>query len=147
MSSDAPLHLSDSEILDLVSKRGRPPSAELLGLEFLEIDQQNDRVTLQFEARSDFCNPIGTVQGGFLTAMLDDAMAISGVIRSGFAMHMPTLELKVSFLRPALPGKIRAVGEVVKFGKTIAFFEGSLYDSENRLIARASATARPTPRA
>ncbi len=146
MSADAPLHLSDAEILDLLSKRGGPPSAELLGLEFLKIDQKNSRVTLAFEARPDFCNPIGTVQGGFLTAMLDDAMAIAGVIRSGLALHMPTLELKVSFLRPALPGKIRAVGEVIKFGKNIAFFEGSLYDSQDRLIARASATARPTPR-
>lgn len=146
MSSDAAPTLSDAEILDLFSKHVRPPSAELLGLEFLEIDQQSDRVTLAFIARPEFCNPIGTVQGGFLTAMLDDAMAISGVIRSGFTMHMPTLELKVSFLRPALPGKLRAVGEVLKFGKNIAFFEGSLYDSEERLIARASATARPIPR-
>lgn len=146
MPNDAPSTLSDAEILDLFSSRVRPPSAELLGLEILEVDQKNNCVTVQFEARSDFCNPIGTVQGGFLTAMLDDAMAIAGVIRSGFTMHMPTLELKVSFLRPALPGAIRAVGEVIKFGKSIAFFEGSLYDSDNRLIARASATARPTPR-
>lgn len=146
MSLDAPPTLSDAEILDLFTGGFRPPSADLLGLEVLEIDQENSRVTVQFEARPDFCNPIGTVQGGFLTAMLDDAMAIAGVIRSGFTRHVPTLEIKVSFLRPALPGKMRAVGEVLKFGKSIAFFEGSLYDSEGRLVARSSATARMVPR-
>jgi len=146
MSTHTPPKLSDEAILDILSIRAPQPSSELLGVEFLEINQQNKRVKLAFTARPNFCNPMGTVQGGFLTAMLDEAMSIAGVVHSGFAMHMPTLELKVSFLRPAKPGKLHAVGEVLKFGKSIAFFEGSLYDSEEHLVARASATARPIPR-
>jgi len=145
MSSDAPPQLTDTEIIALMKGRARPPSAALLGLEILEIDQKKDRVVLQFEARPEFCNPIGTVQGGFLTAMLDDAMAVAGVIRSGFTMHLPTLELKVSFLRPALPGPLRAVGEVLKYGRNIVYCEGSLYDQKNRLVARSSATAQLIP--
>jgi uncharacterized protein (TIGR00369 family) len=58
---------------------------------------------------------------------------------------MPTLEMKTSFLRPALPGRLRAVGRVVKWGKTIAFTEGELFDDQGRLLAKATGTALPTP--
>lgn len=53
--------------------------------------------------------------------------------------------MKTSFLRPAMPGRLRGVGRVVKWGRTICFTEGELYDAENRLVAKASGTAMPTP--
>jgi uncharacterized protein (TIGR00369 family) len=57
----------------------------------------------------------------------------------------PTAEMKTSFLRPAMPGALRGVGRVVKWGRTIAFTEGELYDAEGRLLAKATGTAVPTP--
>jgi hypothetical protein len=35
---------------------------------------------------------------------------------------------------------------VVKWGRTIAFTEGELYDADGRLVAKATGTAMPTPR-
>jgi uncharacterized protein (TIGR00369 family) len=64
---------------------------------------------------------------------------------SGLTAAAPTLELKVSFLRPARPGPLRGIGRVLRWGKTIAFTEGELYDPEGLLIAKATATALPTP--
>ena len=57
----------------------------------------------------------------------------------------PTLEMKTSFFRPALPGPISGIGRVVRWGKTIAFTEGELRDAEGRLLAKATGTAMPTP--
>jgi uncharacterized protein (TIGR00369 family) len=57
----------------------------------------------------------------------------------------PTLEMKTTFLRPGLPGPMRGVGRVLKWGRTFAFTEGELYDGEGRLLAKASGTAVPTP--
>jgi uncharacterized protein (TIGR00369 family) len=54
----------------------------------------------------------------------------------------PTLELKVSFLRPALPGRITGTGRVVHRGGSIAFLEGELRDEAGELLATATATAR-----
>jgi len=54
-------------------------------------------------------------------------------------------EMKTSFFRPAMPGALRGVGRVVRWGKTIAFTEGELYDAEDRLVAKATGTAVPTP--
>ncbi len=42
-------------------------------------------------------------------------------------------------------GPLRGVGRVAKWGRTIAFTEGELYDPEGRLVAKATGTAVPTP--
>ncbi len=145
--SETPHTLSDAQMLELLrSPKAMPTSAKLLGLNIVEVDGTAGRAVVDFVARPDFCNPIGTVQGGFLAAMLDDAMAIAAIVRAGLTIHIPTLELRISFLRPASPGPLRAIGEAVKLGRTTAYMEGSLFDRDNQLLARASATARPVPR-
>ncbi len=54
----------------------------------------------------------------------------------------PTLELKVSFLLPAAPGRIVGAGRVVHRGGSIAFLAGELRDGAGELLATATATAR-----
>ena len=44
-----------------------------------------------------------------------------------------------------MPGVLRGVGRVTRWGRTIAFTEGELYDAEGRLVAKATGTAVPTP--
>lgn len=142
-SPDAP---SDAELLERFRRStSRPPGSVTLGFEILRIDQAAREVEAEFEARREFCNPMGAIQGGFLCAMLDDVMAVAGLVTSGMTHMMPTLELKTSFLRPARPGRLIAVGRVLKWGRTIAFTEGELLDSDRTLLAKATATALPTP--
>jgi uncharacterized protein (TIGR00369 family) len=115
-------------------------------MEVVGLSQSDKRVEAMFDASEAFTNPMGHIQGGYLCAMLDDVMSLAGVVASGLTHLMPTLEMKTSFLRPALPGpKLRAVGRVVKWGKTIAFTEGELFDDQGRLLAKATGTALPTP--
>ena len=57
----------------------------------------------------------------------------------------PTAEMKTSFFRPAMPGVLKGVGRVVRWGRTLAFTEGELYDADGRLVAKATGTAVPTP--
>lgn len=54
----------------------------------------------------------------------------------------PTLELKVSFLRPAAPGRITGTGRVVHRGGSIAFLAGELRNEAGEVLATATATAR-----
>jgi len=85
------------------------------------------------------------VQGGYLCAMLDECMSVACMVASGMTHVAPTAEMKTSFFRPAAPGAIRGVGRVVKWGRTLAFTEGELFDPEGRLLAKATGTAVPTP--
>ncbi len=123
----------------------RPPASDMLGFAMVRVDQAKMEIEAAFEGRADFANPAGQIQGGFLSAMLDETMSVAGVVASGMTAFLPTLEMKVSFLRPALPGRLTCVGRVVKWGKAIAFLEGELYDDQGRLLAKATSTAMPRP--
>ncbi|WP_414718793.1 PaaI family thioesterase [Undibacterium sp.] len=52
----------------------------------------------------------------------------------------PTLNLNISFHRPAGVGQLIGKGRVVKRGKDICFLAGELYQ-EGALVASATATA------
>jgi uncharacterized protein (TIGR00369 family) len=149
MAEGSPAAVSDAELLDRFQRSTSvPPGSRTLDFQIVAISQAEMRLEATFAARADFCNPMGQIQGGYLCAMLDEVMSLAGVVASGMTRVMPTLEMKTSFLRPALPGgRLRGLGRVVRFGKTIAFTEGELYDADGRLVAKASATALPTPMA
>ena len=142
-----PASATDAEILArFQNARSRPPGSELLGLQITGVSQARKEVEASFEAKGDFSNPMRQIQGGYLCAMLDEVMSIACMVASGMTHVAPTLEMKTSFMRPAtLGGRLRGVGRVIRWGKTIAFTEGELYDEENRLVAKASGTAMPTP--
>ncbi len=123
-----------------------PPASRLLGVDVQSIDAEAGIAVVAFTARPDFCNPMGVVQGGFLVAMLDDAMAIAAVGKSGFSVFVPTLELKTSFLKPAFPGRLIATARVLQWGKSTVFLEARMQDEAGNLLAVASATAKLVPR-
>ena len=52
----------------------------------------------------------------------------------------PTLNLNVSFLKPAKPGKLRGVGRVVKKGKDVCYLAAEL-SQNGEIVASATATA------
>ena len=114
----------------IASEQIEPPEcAKTLGLTIIGHDLEAHRVELEFEGKPAFANPIGIVQGGFLSAMLDDCM--------GFA---PTLALNVQFHRPAKIGRLQGVGRVTKLGKDIFHLAGELFQ-DGKLVASATATA------
>jgi len=148
-AADALANLSDAEILArFQNSKGFAPATRTLGVRIVAIDQAARRVDVEFDARAEvLANPMGQVQGGIVCAMLDEAMSVAVAVASRLTCFAPTLEMKTSFLRPAMPGKLLAIGSVVKWGRTIAFTEGALYDPNGELLARASGTVMPTPMA
>jgi uncharacterized protein (TIGR00369 family) len=119
-----------------------PPAARTLGWKLEDVDPAAGTIRIVFEARPEFLNPMGNVQGGFLAAMLDDTLGPALVATLEPDQFAPTIELKVNFLRPARPGRLVGTGRVVHRGGTIAFLEGDLRDVEGAVIATATATAR-----
>jgi uncharacterized protein (TIGR00369 family) len=123
-------------------KATMPPAAILLGWTLSWVAPERGEIEVFFEAGEQFTNPLGNVQGGFLGAMLDDTLGpalVATLAPDEFAL---TLELKVSFLRPAAPGRLVGRGRVVHRGGTIAFLAGDLFDSAGEHVASATATAR-----
>ena len=147
VASETPQSFTDEELLQrFLNTKRQPTGSQTLGYRMRAVDQASRTVEVDFDARAELlCNPMGQVQGGFLCAMLDECMSVACMVASSMTSVAPTLEMKTTFLRPALPGPLRGVGRVIKWGRTIAFTEGELYDAEGRILAKASGTAVPTP--
>ena len=133
---------SNIDVLQAVA-RGEaplPPAAELLGWKPLSLEPGHVRV--QYTARPEWYNPQGSVQGGFIAAMLDDAMGPAAFTSLEPGQFAPTLELKVNFYRPVLAGTVIAEGRVLHRTRRILFLEGRLFRVDGDLAAAATATAR-----
>jgi uncharacterized protein (TIGR00369 family) len=126
-------------MLDAVAGRiSPPPAASLLGWEALEMRPGFARV--QYTATREFYNPHGSVQGGFLAAMLDDVMGPAALTLVDEETFGPTLDMNVSFLRPAHAGTLIAEGSVVHQSRRFVRVEGRLMTEDGVLIATSTAT-------
>lgn len=119
-----------------------PACARLLGLDIREADAGRGWVRVAFDARPEFCNAAGSIQGGMLTAMLDDAIGPAVLIHTDAAVFPTTIDLHVSFLAPARPGLLFAEASVVQLGGAVGFAEASLFDADGAKLAKANASLR-----
>jgi uncharacterized protein (TIGR00369 family) len=117
-----------------------PRVAATLGMKITRVDAEAGVVEADFEAKPEFTNPVGNVQGGILAAMLDDTMGPALACQLAAGEFAPTLNLNISFLKPAKPGKLRGVGRVVRKGKDVCYLAGEL-SQNGELVATATATA------
>jgi uncharacterized protein (TIGR00369 family) len=119
-----------------------PPSSKLLGWHVIDARPGDGWVRIGFDGKKDFCNPAGFVQGGILSAMLDDTMGPAVFVMTEGRLYTATVTMTVNFLAPAKPGPITGEATVTQLGKTIAFVEGRLTDKDGRLLATATTSAR-----
>jgi uncharacterized protein (TIGR00369 family) len=123
----------------------QPPCARHLGRELVDFSVDGGWAEVAFQPRAEFANRAGAVQGGFVCAMLDDAMSVAASISRRFAATVPTLQTTVSYLHPTPISRVIARGEVLRFGSSSVVMEGSLRTAAGKLLAVATATAIPRP--
>lgn len=117
-----------------------PECAKTLGFELLNYAPDTQEIHVAFKGSEAFTNPAGNIQGGFISAMLDDTLGPALVFSLPPTQFAPTLELKTQFIKAAKPGRLEGRGRVVSRGKQICFLEGELFQGTT-LVARATATA------
>jgi uncharacterized protein (TIGR00369 family) len=119
-----------------------PPSSKLLGWHLIDARPRDGWIRIGFDGKQDFCNPAGFVQGGILSAMLDDTMGPAVFVMTDGKLYTATITMTVNFLAPAKPGPITGEASVTHLGKTIAFIEGRLMAANGAVLATATASAR-----
>jgi uncharacterized protein (TIGR00369 family) len=119
-----------------------PPSAKLLGWRLLDARPEDGWIKVGFDGKAEFLNPAGFVQGGILSAMLDDTMGPAVMVMTEGKFYTTTISLTVNFMAAAKPGPITGEAKVTQLGKTIAFMEGRLTAADGMLLATATTTAR-----
>jgi uncharacterized protein (TIGR00369 family) len=118
-----------------------PPSAKLLGWRLLDVRPWDGWLKVGFDGRAEFCNPAGFIQGGILSAMLDDSMGPAVFVTSEGRFYTTTISLTVNFIAPAEPGPLIVEAQVIQIDKNIAFMEGKLIADDGAVLATASTTA------
>jgi uncharacterized protein (TIGR00369 family) len=116
---------------------------ETLGARITEAEP--GRVVLELVAGPEHRHGGGVVQGGVITQIADAAMGMSLATLQPDGIWNTTIELKINFIRPAVEGRLRAVGRVVDMGDALLFSEADVLDERGRLVARASSTCMPVP--
>src|SRR5215831_13942295 len=119
-----------------------PPCARLLGWHLLDARPEEGWIRIGFEGKPEFTNPAGFIQGGMLSAMLDDTMGPAVFVMTDGKLYTATITISVNFLAPAKPGPIIGEARVTQLGKTIAFVEGRLLAEDGAVLATASTSAR-----
>jgi uncharacterized protein (TIGR00369 family) len=138
--------LSDEKLRAFLRDTSRyPPCARHLGFELIDYSIEKGWAEVAFSPRPEFANPAGSVQGGFVTAMLDDTMSFAASLSRRFEAMVPTLQTSVSYLRPTPVARVIARGEVLRFGASSVVMQGALRDAAGTVLAVATATAVPRP--
>ena len=134
--------MNDTDLLQLM--RANPPEpVKTLNGELIEIDQARGACRFRFEVVPAFCHSDGRIcQGGFLTGMVDTAMANAAIVKGNLAVAVPTLELKISFFEAMGPGIVFAEGRVMRWGGSVGFLDGDIKDERGRLIVHATSTIK-----
>ena len=132
----------DSEILAALRAES-PEVLKTLNGELLDIDSARGYARFRFEVVPEFCHSQGRIcQGGFLTGMVDTAMANAAIVRGKLAVAVPTLELKISFFEAMGPGIVYAEGRVMRWGGSVGFLDGDIRDDKGRLVVHATSTIK-----
>lgn len=102
------------------------------------------RLELEWVPTEAICNRGGTVHGGYLGVVLDDASGMAASSVGERFVPMLTLDLRIEYIRPVLPHqRYRVFGTVVHAGKTRVISDGRVEDLDGRLVARSSGSFVP----
>lgn len=115
-----------------------PPIHHLLGGHNIQWDNEKRDISVNYIATENFTNPRGTVEGGMICAMLDDAMGILAALNQS-KKPAATINLSMDFFRPCNVGEVQVKAWFIKEGKTILSIESEAWQ-HNKLIAKTSAS-------
>ena len=135
-----------SEAVAAESKAPEELSRTLGMQRVIELDGEAGRARIEYLAGMHMCHSGGVVQGGFVTGWIDAAMAHAAMAATDFQFTPMSLEIKISFFKPAAPGTVIAEGWIERRGRSTLFAEGRLLDAKGDVLAKGTSTIRLVPR-
>ena len=131
----------------LQGKASKSPIAIALRLALVEVSE--GRVAYTGQPGEDFTNDVGSIQGGWVAALIDAAIgsAVHSALPPG--ARYTTLELKVNYVRAMTTdsGEMRCIAETLHVGHTTATARAHVEDAAGKLYAHATTTCLILPSA
>lgn len=115
----------------------KQPFDEFLGFTYEKIDENNIQVTLP--VKDLYINSAGVIHGGVISTLAD--VAVSNLIEADEdgVQQAVTVDLNVSFIKPAIGKKLIADASLVKQGKTLVHATCLIYNEQQELVVTAKA--------
>jgi uncharacterized protein (TIGR00369 family) len=123
---------------------GHSPFMRFLGLEI--ITAEKGRIEIRLPFRAEFIRLDGSdwLHGGVVSALADIAGDYAVITET--APGVPTIDMRVDYLRPARRGDLTALAKTVRVGRTVSVADVEIRDSMGTLVAVGRACyASPRP--
>ena len=115
----------------------KQPFDEFLSVEYKGIDSNHLQVRLPIQEL--FINSAGVVHGGVISSLADIAMSNLVPADENGVQQVVTVDLNVSFLKPATGTYLVADAKIDKQGRTLVHTECSIYNDRQELVAKSKA--------
>jgi uncharacterized protein (TIGR00369 family) len=137
------IFMSDDILEKAQASITRGPYHQWLGLKVIAV--HDDGIELTATWREEWVvNPERRyTHGGVLAALVD--LAADWALFKKLGRPVPTIDLRVDYHAPAMPGDITAKGKVVRQGGQFSCAEAFLYDKDGKLLASGRGTYFTAP--
>ena len=121
----------------------RGPFHQWLGLKVIAVSE--DGIELKATWREEWIvNPDRRyTHGGILAALVDLAADWAMVSRTG--RGVPTIDIRIDYHAPAMPGDLTVKGKIVRMGGQFSTSEAQVYDAQGKLLASGRGTYFTAP--
>ncbi len=129
-----------------VSLASQPFMDKLLGARVTRVEP--GLVEIESPLGADLLQPHGNSHGMVLSALADSATGYAAQTLLSAEFDVVTVEFKVNYLTPAFGPGLRAVGRVMRAGRTLHVCAGDVYscgDGPDKLVAHMVATMMVVP--
>jgi uncharacterized protein (TIGR00369 family) len=112
-----------------------PPFHQWLRPELRDLDPESGRVTIALPLRAEFRRDPKRpeIHGGVIAALVDIAghAAIAAKVHHG----VPTVDLRIDYLRVAAGTELMATADPVRLGRTLGIVDVRVTDDQGKLVA------------
>lgn len=135
-------NMSGREMMEalLSGQLPQPPIAKTLSFWLVEIG--DGFAAFEGEPSAEYLNPMGTVHGGWALTLIDSATGCAAHTTLPAGAGYTTIETKVNFSRPILPGtgRVRAEGRIISQGRQIISAQAQVTGKDGKVLAHGTST-------
>jgi uncharacterized protein (TIGR00369 family) len=121
------------------------PFHEWLQMELVRYDAEKGSIEIRLPFRPEMERGAGTKQwhGGPMAALVDIAGDLALAARLG--RGIPTIDLSIHYLRPAIDTDLRATGRTVRAGRSVGVVDVEVRDDRDGIVAVGRGTYSTLP--
>jgi len=119
--------------IDIPALNDASPFHRLLGLTVTQVQSGEVEVVMPYSDRLLASTTAPYIHGGAIATLID--VAGNFAIIAAIGRDVPTIDLRVDYLRPVRRGALRAVGRAVKVGRRLGVADIEVFDETGQTVA------------